>query len=71
MTSPAQRPRKREPGPEQLHDRSQGDERLPIVGLGRQDGPASQQRLGWTPTNRSLIADLEQGRFFNEPEGTI
>jgi nucleoside-diphosphate-sugar epimerase len=35
------------------------------------DAPASsahtQKRLGWTPTHRSLIADLEQGRFFNEP----
>ena len=41
-----------------------------LVGV---DAPASsahtQERLGWTPTHRSLIADLEQGRFFNEPEG--
>ncbi len=38
------------------------------------DAPSSsartQERLGWTPTHRSLIADLGQGRFFNEPEGT-
>ena len=38
------------------------------------DAPASsahtQERLGWTPTHPSLIADLDQGRFFNKPEGT-
>ena len=38
------------------------------------DAPASsartQELLDWTPTHRSLIADLDQGRFFNEPEGT-
>jgi nucleoside-diphosphate-sugar epimerase len=37
------------------------------------DAPASsartQELLGWTPTHRGLIADLEQGRFFIETEG--
>jgi nucleoside-diphosphate-sugar epimerase len=36
------------------------------------DAPVSsmhtQERLGWTPTHRGLIADLEQGRFFIETE---
>jgi len=38
------------------------------------DAPASsahtQELLGWTPTHPSLIADLDQGSFFTESEGT-
>jgi hypothetical protein len=33
------------------------------------DAPASgaftRQRLGWSPTHRGLIADLEDGRYFD------
>jgi len=36
------------------------------------DNPSSsaltRQRLGWTPTQRGLIADLDDGHYFGQPK---
>jgi hypothetical protein len=39
------------------------------------NAPASsaltQKRLGWHPTHRGLIADLEQGHYFQEAHASL